>query len=89
VRSFMMRLKRRRCDVAQLSERCRGISSVKILLEVLLSIVLHPIAVILMWINLFGRTDLNGIQKSIWAITGILWGIGPILYFLVGGGELW
>jgi hypothetical protein len=62
---------------------------VKILLEVLLSIVLHPIAVILMWINLFGRTDLNGIQKSIWAITGILWGIGPILYFLVGGGELW
>jgi hypothetical protein len=65
------------------------ISSVKILLEVLLSIVLHPIAVILMWINLFGRTDLNGIQKTIWAITGILWGIGPILYFLVGGGELW
>jgi hypothetical protein len=62
---------------------------VKILLEVLLSIVLHPIAVILMWINLFGRTDLNGIQKTIWAITGILWGIGPILYFLVGGGELW
>jgi hypothetical protein len=62
---------------------------VKILLEVLLSIVLHPIAVILMWINLFGRSDLNGIQKAIWAITGILWGVGPILYFLVGGGELW
>ena len=61
----------------------------KILLEVLLSIFLHPIAVILMWINLFGRTDLNGIQKTIWAITGILWGIGPILYFLAGGGELW
>jgi hypothetical protein len=42
-----------------------------------------------MWINLFGRTDINDVQKLIWAITGILWGIGPILYFLVGGGELW
>lgn len=61
----------------------------KILLEVVLSIVLHPIAVILMYINLFGRGDLNGFQKAIWAVTGILWGIGPILYFLVGGGELW
>jgi hypothetical protein len=62
---------------------------VKLVLEIALSIVLHPIAVILMYINLFGRSDLNAIQKTIWAITGILWGIGPILYFLVGGGELW
>jgi hypothetical protein len=62
---------------------------VKVLLEILLSIFLHPIAAVLMWINLFSRSDLNDIQKLIWAITGILWGIGPILYFLVGGGELW
>jgi hypothetical protein len=62
---------------------------VKIFLEILLSIVLHPIAAILMWINLLGRDDLGGVQKAIWAITGILWGVGPILYFLVGGGELW
>jgi hypothetical protein len=62
---------------------------VKVLLEILLSIFLHPIAAVLMWINLFGRNDLNDAQKLIWAITGILWGIGPILYFLVGGGELW
>ena len=61
----------------------------KLLLEILLSIVLHPVAAILMWINLFGRADLNGWQKAIWAITGVVWGIGPILYFLVGGGELW
>jgi hypothetical protein len=61
----------------------------KVLLEVLLSIFLHPIAAVLMWINLFGRNDLNDAQKLIWAITGILWGIGPILYFLAGGGELW
>jgi hypothetical protein len=62
---------------------------VKLLFEILLSIILHPIAAILMWINLAARDDLNGPQKLIWAVTGILWGIGPILYFLVGGGELW
>ena len=61
----------------------------KIFLEILLSIFLHPIATILMWINLLGRDDLSEIQKVIWALTGILWGLGPILYFLVGGGELW
>lgn len=61
----------------------------KFVFEILLSIVLHPVAAILMWINLLGRDDLNGPQKIIWALTGILWGVGPILYFLVGGGELW
>ena len=61
----------------------------KLFLEIVLSIILHPIAAILMWIDLFGRSDLNGWQKLIWAVTGILWGIGPILYFLVGGGKLW
>jgi hypothetical protein len=61
----------------------------KLLLEILLSLILHPIAAILMWINLLGRTDLNGTQKIIWAIAGVLWGIGPILYTTVGGGELW
>jgi hypothetical protein len=62
---------------------------VKLVLEILLAIFLHPIAAILMWINIAARSDLNGMQKLIWVITGILWGIGPILYFLVGGGELW
>ncbi len=61
----------------------------KLILEVVLSIVLHPIAAILMWINLAGRDDLNSVQKIIWAVTGIIWGIGPILYFVFGGGELW
>ncbi len=61
----------------------------KLLLEVVLSIILHPISAILMWINLAGRSDLNGIQKVIWAITGVIWGIGPILYITVGGGTLW
>jgi len=61
----------------------------KLLLEILLAIFLHPIAVVLMWLNLAGRFDLNGWQKIIWAVFGLLWGIGPILYMLVGNGTLW
>ena len=61
----------------------------KFLLEVLLSIVLHPVAYVLALINIAGRKDLNTAQKVIWAIVCIVWGIGPILYIMVGGGELW
>jgi hypothetical protein len=61
----------------------------KLFLEIVLSLILHPISAILMWIHLAGRSDLNGPQKIIWALTGVLWGIGPILYVLVGGGTLW
>jgi hypothetical protein len=61
----------------------------KLVLEVLISAILHPIAVILMWINLAGRSDLSGLQKAVWAIVGLIWGIGPILYILVGEGSLW
>jgi hypothetical protein len=61
----------------------------KLVLEILISAILHPIAVVLMWINLAGRTDLTSLQKIIWAIVGIIWGIGPILYILVGDGVLW
>ena len=61
----------------------------KLLLEILVSVILHPVAVVLMWINIAGRSDLTTGQKVIWAIVGIVWGIGPILYILVGGGALW
>lgn len=61
----------------------------KLLIEFLLALILHPIAVVLMWINLAGRVDLAPAQKIIWAIVGLLWGIGPILYILVGSGALW
>jgi hypothetical protein len=61
----------------------------KLVLEILISAILHPVAVVLMWINLAGRTDLNRMQKVIWAIVGLIWGIGPILYILVGDGVLW
>ena len=61
----------------------------KFLLEIVVSIVLHPLAAILMWINLAGRTDLGRGKKIVWAVLGVLWGIGPILYVLIGDGVLW
>jgi hypothetical protein len=65
-------------------------SAVKLLLEILVSIILHPVAVVLAWINLAGRSDLDIVGKVIWAIVILLaWGIGPILYILIGGGTLW
>jgi len=61
----------------------------KLLLEILLSIILHPIAMILMWINLIARGDMTTFKKVIWFVVSILWGLGPILYILVAEGTLW
>jgi hypothetical protein len=60
----------------------------KVILEILVAAILHPVAVILMWINLAGRTDLNATQKIIWAVLAIV-PIVPIVYAIVGGGALW
>lgn len=61
----------------------------KLLLEILLSIILHPIAMILMWINLLTRGDMTTFQKIVWFVVSIVWGLGPILYILVAEGSLW
>ena len=59
----------------------------KKLLEILVCIFLHPIAVVLGWINLAGRTDLGGGKKIAWAVF-LLFPIVPIVYVLTGG-DLW
>ena len=65
-------------------------SLVKIILEVLLSIFLHPVAVVLAWLNLAVRGDMGTLGKLIWAVVLFFaWGIGPIVYILFGGGTLW
>jgi hypothetical protein len=61
----------------------------KLLLEILVSIILHPIALLLMILNIIGRSDLDDGKKIVWALVGLLWGIGPILYITVGDGALW
>jgi hypothetical protein len=61
----------------------------KLLIEILLAIFLHPIAFILCLINILGRNDLSVLQKLVWIVVTLIWGIGPILYVLVGGGAMW
>ena len=61
----------------------------KVVLEILLSLVLHPIAMLLMWINLIARGDMTTFVKVVWFAVSIIWGLGPILYVLVADGSLW
>jgi NADH:ubiquinone oxidoreductase subunit 3 (subunit A) len=58
----------------------------KKLLEVLVCF-LHPIAVVLAWINIAGRSDLSGIEKLAWAVF-VLIPVVPFVYVLTGG-DLW
>ncbi|HKC19473.1 MAG TPA: PLDc N-terminal domain-containing protein [Candidatus Dormibacteraeota bacterium] len=62
---------------------------IKFLVEVLLAIFLHPIAFVLAVINIVNRQDMSGLSKVLWIIISFFWGIGPILYILLGGGTLW
>jgi len=61
----------------------------KLLIEILLAILLHPIAFVLCVINILGRADLTPLKKIVWIVVTLVWGIGPILYILVGEGALW
>ena len=58
----------------------------KKLLEILLCF-LHPLAVVLAWINIAGRSDLSGGQKGTWAIF-VIFPIVPFVYVITGG-DLW
>jgi hypothetical protein len=58
----------------------------KKLLELVVCI-FHPIAVILMWIDLVGRNDLSGTAKLAWGLFGLI-PLVPFLYVLTGG-DLW
>jgi hypothetical protein len=62
---------------------------IKFLVEVLLAIFLHPIAFVLAVIDIVNRKDMSGLSKVLWIIISFFWGIGPILYILLGGGKLW
>jgi hypothetical protein len=53
----------------------------------LLVCILHPIAVILMWIDLATRRDIGTVAKVVWAVFGLI-PLVPFLYVLVSG-DLW
>lgn len=55
----------------------------KKLVELLICI-LHPLAVVLMWINLATRRDLGTVSKVAWAVFGLI-PLVPFLYVLTGG----
>jgi hypothetical protein len=58
----------------------------KKIIELLLCI-LHPIAVILIWINLIGRSDIGFVAKLTWGIVAIVPFV-PFVYVLVGNDFL-
>lgn len=81
------------CDLLR-SHRVAGAASawrinMQLAIEVVLAIVLHPVAVVLAWMNIAGRRDLSLSRKLLWGVICLVWGIGPILYILLGDGSLW
>ena len=58
----------------------------KKILEVLVCFI-HPLAVVLGWINLLGRSDLSRGQKFAWAVFLII-PVVPFVYVLTDG-DLW
>jgi hypothetical protein len=59
---------------------------VKKLLELIVCLI-HPLAVVLMWIDLATRPDMGTGAKLVWAVFGLI-PLVPFLYVLTGG-ELW
>jgi hypothetical protein len=48
---------------------------------------LHPVAVVLVWLNLIVLPELSGTAKIVWAVLALV-PIVPFVYVLTGG-ELW
>ncbi len=61
----------------------------KLIVEIVLAIVLHPLAYILCIVNIVTRKDMGGLWKFVWILITFFWGIGPILYVLFAGGSYW
>jgi hypothetical protein len=60
---------------------------VKKLIELLICIFLHPVAVVLMWIDLATRSDASSFAKVCWAILALI-PLVPVVYVLTSG-DLW
>ena len=65
---------------------CPKFGTMKKLVELLLCF-LHPLAVVLIWIDLLSRTDISGGAKLAWAILALI-PLVPFIYVLTGG-DLW
>lgn len=58
----------------------------KKLLELIVCFI-HPVAVVLVWLNLAARRDITGGVKLAWALFALI-PLVPFLYVLTGG-DLW
>ena len=58
----------------------------KKILELLVCFI-HPVAVILVWVNLAGRGDLTKVEKLVWGAFSLI-PLVPFLYVVVSG-DLW
>ncbi|HKD87011.1 MAG TPA: hypothetical protein VKB62_00665 [Streptosporangiaceae bacterium] len=58
----------------------------KKIIELLLCF-LHPVAVVLIWIDLLSRSDIGTVAKLTWAIFSLI-PLVPFIYVLTGG-DLW
>jgi hypothetical protein len=58
----------------------------KKIVELLLCFI-HPLAVVLIWIDLLSRTDISRGAKLAWAIFALI-PLVPFIYVLTGG-DLW
>jgi hypothetical protein len=67
-------------------QRSGYVQAMKKILELLVCF-LHPVAVVLMWIDLATRRNIGGGAKLAWAVFGLV-PLVPFLYVLTGG-ELW
>jgi hypothetical protein len=61
----------------------------KFTLQFLVALIVHPLALLLMWVNLAARSDMGPRMKMFWVMTGFIWLFGPLTYISVGGGQLW
>ena len=75
-----------RRGMANPARTCHKFGTMKKLVELLLCF-LHPLAVVLIWIDLLSRTDISGGAKLAWAIL-VLIPLVPFIYVLTGG-DLW
>lgn len=58
----------------------------KKLIELLICF-LHPLAVVLIWLDLLRRTDIGLFAKAVWALVVII-PVAPFIYVLFSG-DLW
>jgi hypothetical protein len=61
----------------------------KFMLQFLMAFLVHPLAAILIWVNLAARSDIGPRLKAFWVFMSFIWLFGPLAYIAIGGGRFW